>query len=431
MHKKWIVATIILISSLFFLLNAQRDPALSSSEMKSLGIADKIWFITDLHYLSPDLFDEGQAFSRIEKTAAGKDLRYGYERMSALVEQVKAEQPGLLVISGDLSFNGEKRSMEDLASFFAEIEEAGTQVLVIPGNHDIASGWARAFEGDKQVVTDQVLASDFSKLFADFGYQEASSRDTASLSYLAKPFDNLWFILLDSNIYAEGMGRGAPVTNGRIKSETLEWLEGELVKAEEAGVEVIPVLHHNVLDQHPLLTEGYTLDNASEVRTLLADYGVSFLVSGHTHVQNYRQEAGLTELVNGAFSVYPASIGEVRFTESQLSYQQLQLDLAGQATYLQEVFDRDTDIMVHTVMHNENWYDGVLADQISTFMIPLNRAYFSGQPIDQAWLDSQVYPSPAYQALVQAEPRSFLLDYLQVIVERNQDRDVRSFELDW
>ena len=430
---------------LLFLFQDTFAPRRARDYSYQLDESRPIWFITDLHYLSPTLFDGGQAFSYIEKTAAGKDLRYGYERMEALVEQVEEERPSLLVISGDLSFNGEKQSMEDLATFFSEVEEAGTQVLVIPGNHDIASGWARRFEGKKQLMTDQVRASEFSKIFADFGYQEASSQDPASLSYVAKTFENLWIMMLDSNIYTDGTGQGAPVANGRIKPKTLDWLEGELAKAEEAGVEVLPVLHHNLLDQHPLLTEGYTLDNASQVRALLVDYGTKLVVSGHTHVQNYRQEEGLTELVNSAFSVYPATIGEVRFVGHHLQYQQRTLamdrwaarhqpqlaDLAHHSTYLQAIFDRDTDIMVHTVMHNEGWYDGELADQIAQFMIPLNRAYFAGQPIDQEWLEDQVYPSSAYQALVQAEPRSFLMDYLQVIVERSQDRDVRGFELDW
>ena len=92
-----------------------------------LGAQDEIWVVTDLHYLSQDLFDDGEAFSYIEKTAAGKDLRYGKERMEALVEQAKREHPSLLLVSGDLSLNGERQSMVELARYFAKIEEQGTQ----------------------------------------------------------------------------------------------------------------------------------------------------------------------------------------------------------------------------------------------------------------------------------------------------------------
>lgn len=173
-------------------MTGQRQQSYAEAELTD---HDKIWIITDLHYLSQDLFDDGEAFSYIEKTAAGKDLSYGKERMEALVEQVEREHPSLLLVSGDLSLNSEKQSMVELAQYFTQIEEKGTEVLVIPGNHDIASGWARDFKGNQQEVTDQVTAQQFENLFADNGYLQASSRDQASLSYLAKPFSNVWFLM--------------------------------------------------------------------------------------------------------------------------------------------------------------------------------------------------------------------------------------------
>ncbi|HFU4463785.1 TPA: metallophosphoesterase [Streptococcus suis] len=408
---------------------------------------DKIWIITDLHYLSQDLFDDGEAFSYIEKTAAGKDLRYGKERMEALVEQVEREQPSLLLVSGDLTLNGEKQSMVELAQYFTQIEEKGTAVLVIPGNHDIASGWARVFKGDQQIVTDQVTAQQFSDIFDNHGYQQASSRVQASLSYLAKPFSNAWFLMLDSNIYSDGYGKGAPPTNGRIKKETLDWIDVQLQAAKEAGVSLIPVVHHNVLQQHAMLSKGYTLDNAADLKTLFNQYGIQFGFSGHTHSQNIVEEdlgqVSYTEVVNGAFSIYPAIIGQLSIDDASMHYQKTQLDMASWAekhqpsdpnlqnhlSYLQIVFDNTSDIMVHNVLNDERWYDGETADAISQFIMPANRAYFSGDKLDQTWLDETVFPSQAYQTLQAASPRSFLADYLDMIIKRSQGRDVEKLEI--
>lgn len=376
----------------------QRQQSYVEAELRD---QDKIWIITDLHYLSQDLFDDGEAFSYIEKTAAGKDLRYGKERMEALVEQVEREHPSLLLVSGDLTLNGEKQSMVELAQYFTQIEEKGTAVLVIPGNHDIASGWARAFKGDQQIVTDQVTAQQFSDIFDDHGYQQASSRDQASLSYLAKPFSNAWFLMLDSNIYSDGYGKGAPPTNGRIKKETLDWIDVQLQAAKEAGVSLIPVVHHNVLQQHTMLSKGYTLDNASDLKALFNQYGIQFGFSGHTHSQNIVEEdlgqVNYTEMVNGAFSIYPAIIGQLSLDDASIHYQKTQLDMASWAekhqpsdpnlqnhlSYLQTVFDNTSDIMVHNVLNDERWYDGETADAISQFIMPANRAYFSGEKLDQ------------------------------------------------
>ncbi|HEM4765325.1 TPA: metallophosphoesterase [Streptococcus suis] len=420
-------------------ITGQRQQTFAEAELRD---QDKIWIITDLHYLSQDLFDDGEAFSYIEKTAAGKDLRYGKERMEALVEQVEREQPSLLLVSGDLTLNGEKQSMVELAQYFTQIEEKGAEVLVIHGNHDIASGWARAFKGDQQIVTDQVTAQQFSDIFDNHGYQQASSRDQASLSYLAKPFSNAWFLMIDSNIYSDGYGKGAPPTNGRIKKETLDWIDVQLQAAKEAGVSLIPVVHHNVLQQHAMLSKGYTLDNAADLKTLFNQYGIQFGFSGHTHSQNIVEEdlgqVSYSEVVNGAFSIYPAVIGQLNLDDASIRYQKTQLDMASwtekhqpsnpnlqnHLSYLQIVFDNTSDIMVHNVLNDERWYDGETADAISQFIMPANRAYFSGEKLDQTWLEEMIFPSQAYQTLQAASPRNFLADYRDVIIKRSQSRDV-------
>lgn len=61
--------------------------------------------------------------------------------------------------------------------------------------------------------------------------------------------------------------------------------------------------------------------------------------------------------------------------------------------------------------------------------MPANRAYFSGEKLDQTWLDEKLFPSQAYQTLQAASPRSFLIDYLDVIIERSQSRDVEKLEI--
>lgn len=445
--KKTIILTGLLLSILL-ILNFTTQQQVVAYPNRNLTKEDQIWIISDLHYLSPTLFDTGEAFSYIEKTAAGKELRYGKERMDALLEQVKRDKPKHLLVSGDLTLNGEKQSMLELAEYFGKMEKAGTQVQVIPGNHDIASGWARAFKGDQQEVVAQVSHKDFAEIFVDFGYNQAANRDAHSLSYLSKVSSNLWFIMLDSNIYSDGMGKGGPKTNGRIKKETLDWMEEQLQAAEEAGVQALPVVHHNVLRQHHMLSKGYTLDNTIDVKRLLDRYGVQFGFSGHTHAQNIVSEdlgkTTYTEVVNGAFSVYPAVIGQVTVDKSGLDYQKGQLDTAFWAknaqptnpdlreltAHMQSVFDNSSDIMVHRMMYDEGWYSTEVAESISRFIVPVNRAYFSGEKIDQNWLAKDVYPSQAYKELSKVNPKSFLYDYAEHIFLRSQERDVEKVSME-
>lgn len=102
-------------------------------------------------------------------------------------------------------------------------------------------------------------------------------------------------------------------------------------------------------------------------------------------------------------------------------------DLRELTAHMQSVFDNSSDIMVHRMMHDEGWYSTEVAESISRFMVPVNRAYFSGEKIDQNWLAKDVYPSQAYKELSKVNPKSFLYDYAEHIFLRSQERDVEKF----
>ena len=48
------------------------------------------------------------------------------------MDQVIAEKPSALVLSGDITMNGEKINHEELARKLGKVQEAGIPVLVIP-----------------------------------------------------------------------------------------------------------------------------------------------------------------------------------------------------------------------------------------------------------------------------------------------------------
>ena len=115
-----------------------------------------LYIATDLHYLSPSLTNHKEAFKTFVESGDGKQLDYIEEILEAFIYQVKEVSPDALIISGDLTNNGEKESHLALAKKLKEIEEGGTKVYVIPGNHDISNPWARRFEGDRQLITETI-----------------------------------------------------------------------------------------------------------------------------------------------------------------------------------------------------------------------------------------------------------------------------------
>ena len=73
----------------------------------------------------------------------GRVLLYSWEILDAFIEDMKEKDPDLLLLSGDLTLNGEKASHEELAALLEELDEEGITTLVIPGNHDINNPYAK------------------------------------------------------------------------------------------------------------------------------------------------------------------------------------------------------------------------------------------------------------------------------------------------
>ena len=174
----------------------------------------------------------------------GRVLQYGWEILDAFIDDVVEQKPDLVILTGDLTMNGEKQSHEELAQKLETLSENGIEVAVIPGNHDINNPYARKFTSDGTVKTDSITADEFAQIYSDFGYVAADSRDPASLSYLYKLDDYYWLLMLDSCQY-DPVNR----VGGMIRGETYDWMEKQLESAWEEGAQVITVSHHNLLDQ--------------------------------------------------------------------------------------------------------------------------------------------------------------------------------------
>lgn len=68
-----------------------------SAEEKPIHIVQA----TDLHYLSSQLTDDGDFFTNLVEDADGKNMLYIEEITEAFVTDMIAEQPEILILSGD------------------------------------------------------------------------------------------------------------------------------------------------------------------------------------------------------------------------------------------------------------------------------------------------------------------------------------------
>lgn len=175
-------------------IHPDRDRPLTNSSQATILV------LSDTHLIVPSLHDEKTAYTQIKRSAAGKDMDYQPVAISALVQNALKARPTALVITGDVTFNGEKASAESIMRRLQPLVANGTKVLIIPGNHDIYDGWARAYNGKRQLLTEQISPSDWRNIFHT-SYEQAVAQDPNSLSYRVNLNRNYQLLMLDSNIY--------------------------------------------------------------------------------------------------------------------------------------------------------------------------------------------------------------------------------------
>ena len=259
------------------------------------------------------------------------------ELLEAFLDEVIEEKPSALVLSGDITMNGERMNHEELAGRLARVQDAGVQVLVIPGNHDINNGHAAVYYGAEKESVDSIDGEDFYEIYRRYGYDQALSRDSSSLSYVYALDEKNWLLMLDSCQYEP-----ENKVEGRIKESTLAWMDEQLLKAREQGIFVLPIAHHNLLAQSRMYTTQCAMDNNSEVIDLLQKYRLPLFFSGHLHVQRVRKHKaepgvddgayGIQEIITDALSIPPCQYGEVVWDEDgSISYETRSVDVSGWA----------------------------------------------------------------------------------------------------
>ncbi|MFB1049719.1 metallophosphoesterase [Paraliobacillus sp. JSM ZJ581] len=292
-----------------------------------------LFVTTDWHYLDESLTDNGKAFQQYLESGDGKQLQDMDVILDTFAFEVKVAKPDIVIISGDLTNNGEKSSHEAVAKRLTSLENSGTSVYVIPGNHDINNPWARKFNETEQVKVETITANEFSSIYQAFGYQEAISIDPSSLSYLAAPSEYVWLLMLDTNHYKNNKNKGFPELNGSLSTNTIDWIKACYAYAKENNAQIIPVMHHNLAEHNEAFNDGYTIDNKKQVTKLFQRYATPLVLSGHIHAQNIHKTKEIYDIATSGLSVYPQQYGVINYsaTTKNLNYETKKLDVASWA----------------------------------------------------------------------------------------------------
>ncbi|MBQ6610866.1 MAG: metallophosphoesterase [Oscillospiraceae bacterium] len=342
---------------------------------------------SDLHYIAPELTDGGPGYQQTLKNGDSKFMPYVEEITDAFLDEVLLDPPHVVLLTGDLTFNGAEISHRRLAGKLQRLEDAGIPVLVLPGNHDVYNENAARYRGGSFERVPFADSESFAEIYRDFGPGEALSADSDSLSYVWQLNEQVWIMMLDEDTAHDFCG---------LSDRSFQWIEAQLQKAREEGRFVLVAGHQNVF-QHSIFRGGYVIQEAQRLQELLRRYGVPLCLSGHLHTQHVLSEDGLTEIATSALCSYPCQYAVLTAEDGRLRYGTRRLDLAAWAERNGRPDAVFQDFAGAAGAYMDAHFtpagmaplvdDPVLWAEMLAYLQALNRAYFSGDLREIAALD--------------------------------------------
>ncbi|HQO95980.1 MAG TPA: metallophosphoesterase [Sedimentibacter sp.] len=306
MKNKIIIIGVVLI----FLIAASY---LIPQEVPMINIDDsiKMYIVADPHYMSEKLTEDCEVFNNYLNTL-DRMMKYTSVFLDIIEDDVKKNQPDIVVFPGDLTNNGSKVNHLEFEKRLKRIKSTGAKVYVVPGNHDINNEKALYFKDNEIRMTESINEDEFVEIYKSYGYNEAISRDENTLSYLVKPYKNLWLLMLDTT-------KDYPEPGGYINRDTLNWIASCSDMAKEENAEIIVVMHHNLLDHSDIIWEDYTVDNNTSVINTFHECDIQLVLSGHIHIQDVKTHTSV-ETGNTIYDIATSSLPVFTHQYGQLTY---------------------------------------------------------------------------------------------------------------
>ena len=333
MHNGSRLLSLLLAVVLVFTLTV---PALAADKPQDMNL--RIAVMSDLHYLSPDMIADTADFEH----ALNSDRKLLKESSAILYEkfeQVRADKPDILLVSGDLTKDGEQECHAALAKQLQQLQQdiPGLKIYVINGNHDIRNYNAKNFNtaDGKAVPATRTEPEDFKRIY-DFVYSDptviatftpAAGNEAGSLSYVARPVEGLTIVAMDTCRYSKentSNGDDEHETSGAISADLEKWVIEQTAAAKARGDLVIGLEHHGLVphfDVQPTILPMYLVNGYERIAQEYADAGMSVVFTGHMHavdIAAMTTKAGNTfyDIETGSALTYPCP---VRFVDLRRS----------------------------------------------------------------------------------------------------------------
>ncbi len=249
----------------------------------------KFYLITDTHYFRYSLGAYGEEYEEFmdgeqkcfAETQAINEAAFDY--------LAGADEADIVLIAGDLSFNGEKESNKAFSALLHDFKEkSGKRVYVVTAGHDFNDN-PFCFDENGRGKPEGTKFTELYDLYKDFGYTDAIAFNEKHLSYVAELSEDVRLLVICNDIDGQ--------KHITYDDEFLGWIEAQAKQAQADGKMMIAMEHYPVLPGQPILAliGDARQAEAQKLIDTLADNGVHLVFTGHMH----NQSINVTETAKG------------------------------------------------------------------------------------------------------------------------------------
>jgi len=235
------------------------------------------YLITDLHYFENSLGACGEAYEARSLTDQKCIAETGAIIDAAFAQIAADTQINLVLIAGDLTFNGEAASHEAVIAKLNALKAGGKTVCLITGNHD-SDHEAYAFAGTERIEVEGTRREDLAQLYRNFGLSDAIAVDSTNTCYVVQ---------LSKGVRMLGINHDLDKKNRGLEQH-MDWICQQIKDAKQSNNLIFGMMHVPILPGSPILApiDDATIYDSQTIAAQLADAGMPLIFTGHMHMQS-------------------------------------------------------------------------------------------------------------------------------------------------
>ncbi|MDR0531737.1 MAG: metallophosphoesterase [Oscillospiraceae bacterium] len=248
----------------------------------------KFHLVTDTHYYNYEKHGFSNHLDQVTVNESGAII-------DAIFDKLLADaSTDLVLIAGDLVTGGDRVSHEAFLQKLRRLQLGGKRVFVITASHDYK---CEAYGGVPRNA-EHICRAELFDFYYEFGFRQAIARYAPDpLSYVAQLAPGYRVLCLNGDLHRQEADDGHYL-----------WAAEQIAKAKAEGQMMFGMHHYPVLPPSPIYPILAPNDGLhADVAAFLANAGLRFVFTGHTHMQNIARmatpEGGLLYDINTGAAV--------------------------------------------------------------------------------------------------------------------------------